>query len=266
MSNVYHSLLGGNFTQDWSNAGLITTDGNWDLVPSIIGYRGDDITSATGINPQTLLGDGTVVVNVEANETNPNTFTTGGVAEFAITNPTIALQGSGIADAPHIVLFLNTTGVSNVIFSFNARDIDGSADNAIQPIAVQYRVGATGAWTNLPTAFVADATTGGTATQATAVSVILPTAAESQAQVQVRVITANAVGRDEWVGIDDISVTSTPGAAATVSIADAAVAEGNTGNTPLVFTLTRNDTTAAATIGYTVSFSGTAMRLTSLLP
>lgn len=258
MSNVHHSLLGGNFFQDWSNAGLITVDGNWDLVPSIIGYRGDDITSATGINPQTLLGDGTVVVNVEANEANPNTFTTGGVAEFAITNPTIALQGSGTADAPHIVLFLNTTGVSNVIFSFNARDIDGSADNAIQPIAVQYRVGATGAWTDLPAGFVADATTGGTATQVTAVSVTLPTAAENQAQVQVRVITSNAVGSDEWVGIDDISVTSTPGAAATVSIADASVVEGNAGTTPLTFTVTRTDTAAAATVDYAVSFPGSA--------
>ncbi len=259
MSNVYFALSGGNFSQNWTDPALITVDGNWDLVPSIIGYRGDDITAAIGVNPQTLTGDGTVVVNVEANELTPNTFTTGGVAEFAIANPTIALQGSGTADAPHIVLFLNTTGVRNVIFSFNARDIDGSVDNAIQPIAVQYRVGTTGAWTDLPAGFVADATSGPSlATLVTPVSVTLPTAAENQAQLQVRVITANAVGSDEWVGIDDLLVTATPGSAATVSIADASIAEGNAGTTPLAFTVTRTDTTAAASVDYTVSFPATA--------
>src|SRR5262245_61622726 len=36
------------FSQDWTNTGLITTDGNWAGVPGIIGYRGDDLTTATG--------------------------------------------------------------------------------------------------------------------------------------------------------------------------------------------------------------------------
>ena len=33
-------------------------------------------------------------------------LTNGGVAEFEIANPTIALQGSGTADAPNIILYL----------------------------------------------------------------------------------------------------------------------------------------------------------------
>ena len=41
--------------------------------------------------------------------------------------------------------------------SFVLRDIDGTTDNAVQPVAVQYRVGATGTFTNLPAGFVADA-------------------------------------------------------------------------------------------------------------
>ncbi|WP_281414641.1 ExeM/NucH family extracellular endonuclease [Plastoroseomonas arctica] len=266
MSNVYHALLGGNFAQDWSDGGLIATDGNWDNVPSIIGYRGDNDAVAIGTNPQLVLGDstgplvgGVVSLNVEANETNPATFATGGVAEFALTNPTIALNGSGTADAPYIVVLLNTTGVSNVVFSFNARDLDASVDNAVQQLAVQYRVGASGAWTDIPAGFVADATSGPSlATLVTPVSVTLPTAAENQAQVQVRVITVNAAGNDEWAGIDDILVTSTAGTAATVSIADAAILEGNAGTTPLAFTLTRTDTTAAATVDYAITFPTSA--------
>ena len=88
------------FTQDWSNTGLITTNNVWTGVPGIIGYRGDDITAATGVDPQTLLGEGTIVVNVTANQTNPNTNTAGGVAEFESTYNVVALQGSGTADAP----------------------------------------------------------------------------------------------------------------------------------------------------------------------
>jgi hypothetical protein len=138
----------------------------------------------------------------------PDTFTTGGVTEFEITNPVVALQGSGTADAPHIVINLNTTGQSNIAISYNVRDIDGSADNAVQPVALQYRIGATGNFTNVPAAFIADATTGpGSATLITPVNVVLPAATNNQPLVQLRVITTNAVGNDEWVGIDNISIS-----------------------------------------------------------
>src|SRR5262245_44879665 len=133
------------FSQDWTNIGLITTDDNWSGVAGIVGYRGDGLTGATAVDPQTVLADGSATpVDVNANQSNPNTCTTGGVSEFHITNPVFALQGSGTARAPHLVIHLNTTGLSNIGISYNLRDIDGSADNAIQPVALQYRVGASG--------------------------------------------------------------------------------------------------------------------------
>src|SRR5262245_47472903 len=149
------------FSQNWSNLGLITTDNDWSGVPGVIGYRGDDLTTATGTNPQTIVADGSgTPVDVEANETNPNVFASWCVAEFQITDPTIALNGSGTADAPHIVITLNTTGQMNINVAYNLRDLDGSADNAIMPVALQYRVGTTGNYTDVPAGFVADATTG----------------------------------------------------------------------------------------------------------
>src|SRR6185369_6354758 len=55
--------------------------------------------------------------------------------------------------------------------------------------------------------FVADATTGPSlATKVTPVSVTLPAAADNQPLVQVRIITTNAIGNDEWVGIDDLLI------------------------------------------------------------
>lgn len=206
---TYHNLASGNLSQDWTNAAMIATDDNWSGVLSIEGFRGDNLTAATNSDPQTLLLEDTApVLDVNANNTAPDTFATGGVAEFAITNPSIGLNGSGTADAPYIQLYLNTTGRNTVVLAFNARDLDGSADDAIQQIAVHYRVGTTGTWTNLPAGYIADATSGAAATLVTARSVTLPAAAENQAQVQIRIMTANAPGNDEWVGIDDIVVSS----------------------------------------------------------
>ncbi|MBP7354565.1 MAG: ExeM/NucH family extracellular endonuclease, partial [Longilinea sp.] len=152
--------------------------------------------------------DTLLVVDVNANQTQPDTYTTGGVTEFEITNPVVALSGSGTADAPYILVNLDTTGSTNIQVSYNVRDIDGSVDNTAQQVALHYRVGNSATWTNVPAAYIADATTGGTATQVTPVSVTLPAAAENQSLVQIRVMTTNANGNDEAVGIDDISVTS----------------------------------------------------------
>lgn len=211
MSTSYHSLASGTFTQNWNNVGQITTNDDWVGVPSITGYRGDDVTAITGTDPRTLTADApAVVIDVNANQANPDTFTTGGVTEFEIANPTVALAGSGTADAPSLVFYLDATGQQDIRVQFNARDIDGSADDAIQQLNVQYRIGSTGDWTNVEGGYFADVTTGGSAAQVTAVDVTLPAAVNNQAQVEVRVITTNAPGNDEWVGIDDINISSAP--------------------------------------------------------
>jgi hypothetical protein len=205
LDTSYHNLALSDFSQDWSNAALITTDHNWDLVPSIMGYRGDGLTSVIGSDPQTLLFDGsTTPINVFANQTNP--IVNGGIAEFS---GTVALQASGTADAPQLVFHLNATGRQNVRFTFTAKDIDPT-DNAITPVAVQYRVGNTGNFTNLSDGAIADITTPGNPffPRQARLSILLPTTVNNQAQVQIRVLTTNAVSTDEWVAIDDIQVTS----------------------------------------------------------
>lgn len=208
---VYQALP---FAQDWTNIGLITISDDWSGVPGILGYLGDYLpsTSPTGIDPQTIITDTTfTALDVNANRTDPNTFTSGGVTEFELTDPVVALQGSGTADAPFLLIHIDTTGLSNIFVQYNLRDIDGSGDNAVQPVALHYRVGTSGNFTNVPAAFVADATTGPSlANLVTPVGVLLPAAVDNQPQVQLRVITSNAVGSDEWVGIDDISITVGP--------------------------------------------------------
>ncbi|HEY5723339.1 MAG TPA: Calx-beta domain-containing protein [Allosphingosinicella sp.] len=260
MSTTKHVLSSGNFLQNWSNTGLITANDNWSLVPSIVGYLGQDITTSTGTDPRTLTTSSAALndLDVIANQTN-TAITNGGVAEFEITDPVVALQGSGTADAPHLVIYLDATGRENIVFSFRARDLDGSADNAIMQVAVQYRVGGAGAWIDIPAGYIADATTGpSTLGPDTLVSVTLPAAANGAADLEVRVITTNAVGNDEWVGIDDISVTSDAAVVSgpgELSIADNSVTEGDTGTTNLSFTVTRdNGSSGAVSATWTITF------------
>lgn len=212
------------FSQDWSNTGLITVSDSWSGVPGIEGFRGDGLTGATAVDPQTVLAaDDAGVLDVNANVTGPNTFTTGGVTEVAIADAVVALQGSGTARAPYLRLTLDTQGHAGIRVRYNARDVDGSADNAVQPLALHYRIGTTGAWTNVPAAYIADATTGpNLAVAVTPVSVVLPSAVDNQPVVQLRIMTTDAVGADELVGIDDIVVDEAPAVTAPSIVAAAA--------------------------------------------
>ena len=259
MSAVYFDLSTGSFTQEWSAATLANDD--WSLVPSIIGYRGDDVTAIIGTDPQTLVNDGTLTPDVNVNTTGPNVFNTGGVTFFtganAANNSVVALSGSGTADAPNLVLHLNATGRENVAVNYLLRDLDGSTDNSTQPVALQYRIGNTGTWTNVAAGFVNDASGGpSTATKTNAVTAVLPAAVNGQAQLQVRIITVNATGNDEWIGIDDIVVSSTPAASAnpTVNLSVTTNAGTEAGTTVVTVTATAS---AAVTGAQTVNLAVT---------
>lgn len=256
-------------TQNWSNTGLITTNGDWSMVPGIIGYRGDNLTASTGTDPQTILLDGSATpVDVNANRNDPDTFLSGGVTEFdGIPNPVVALNGSGTADAPHLVINLNTSGTTAINVAYNLRDLDASADNSLQRFALQYRVGNSGNYTNLPGGFVADATTGPSqATLVTPVSVTLPAAAENQPLIQVRIITANADGNDEWVGIDDINITGTGGGTINLSgVGMAAPSQVGPGQTSLLtVTVTPANTPPSTGIGVVADLSSIGLLATQM--
>jgi hypothetical protein len=200
------------FAQSWSDTTLIALDDDWSGVPGIVGYRGDGLAGGAGADPQEIVADGAATpIDVIANQTRPSMLSSGGVAEFELGDPTVALQGSGTADAPHLILALDTRGYRAIEVSYALRDLDASGADAVQPVALQYRVGAEGEYTNVPAAFVADATTGPSlAMRVTAVVVTLPPAVDDAALVQIRILTADANGADEWVGVDDVRITGLP--------------------------------------------------------
>ena len=212
-------------SQNWTNTGLITANDVWSGVPGVIGYRGDDLVMFSGADPRTITAaDDPGVIDVNANETDPNTFGAGGLTEFQIANPVVAFQGSSTADAPYMKLHVNTLGMTSVTLSYRLRDIDGSFDNAPQQVNAQYRIGSSGSWTNIPGTYVADATQGPSLSGLeTPVSVVLPAAAVNQPQVQIRIMTTNALSVDEWVGVDDISVTGVSNQVSDIGVGDVCV-------------------------------------------
>ncbi len=198
------------FAQAWSETGLISRDDDWAGVAGVVGHRGDGLTSAPGADPRLVVADGSgTPVDVNANEVDPRAVgLAAGVTEFELPDPVVALQGSATAAAPHLVLSLDTRGRSGVAVRYRLRDVDPSSTaNAVQAVALQYRIGEAGHFVALPGAFVADATTGpGQATLVSPVSAVLPAAADDKPLVQLRIITTNTVGQDEWVGVDDLEV------------------------------------------------------------
>jgi hypothetical protein len=197
--------------QSWSDTALIITDDDWSRVPAMVGYRGDGLASEPGTDPRTVLADGSATpVDVGANRTDPGAVgVAAGVAEFELADPVVAIEGSATASAPHIAVALDTRGRAGIAVRLVLRDIDASAADAVEPVALQYRVGGAGDFQNAPGGFVADATTGpGEATARTELRTVLPAAVDDQELVLVRVITTDAVGRDEWVGVDDIEVSA----------------------------------------------------------
>lgn len=261
MSATYWKLANGDLVQDWSNTSLLATNDVWDNVPSIVGFRGDGLTSGTGTDPRTITASSSVV-DVNVNQTNPLTFNTGGVTEFQLANPVVALTGSGTASAPYLAFYLDATGRSSISLSFLLRDLETGPDDAVQQVAVQYRLNDSSVWKNVPGGYVADATGGPNSANpllTTPVSVTLPSDANNAATLQVRIMTTNAAGNDEWVGIDDIRVSSgapvkVPG---TLSIADASTTEGDSGSHNIDFTVSRiGGADGAVDATYTLTLPG----------
>ena len=242
------------FSQNWTTTTLISVDDDWSGVPGIVGYRGDDLSTAIPADLQTLVADGSSTpIDVNANNPDPTAAVSGGVYEFdTIANPTIGMQGSATSDIPHIVINLNTSGTTALNIAYNLRDLD-TTDVAVQPFALQYRVGNTGPYTNIPAGFVSDASADGGATLVTPVSAALPAAAENQPLVQVRIMTTNVVGSDAMVGIDDIAVTGTGGGTVSLSGVGASSPSAVPPGAATLLTTTVTPATNPASTGITVT-------------
>ena len=116
-------------------------------------------------------------------------FATGGVTEFDIADDVVALAGQRHRRRALLQALPEHDRPVGHHGAYNLRDIDGSADNAMQQVALHFRVGASGALHRRPRGVRRRRPTGGAATLVTPVCAVLPAAANNQALVQVRVMT-----------------------------------------------------------------------------
>lgn len=222
-NGTYHNFTGGNLNLNITptTTNLITSNDDWSGFTGIEGYCGTGLTGTHGVDPQTVLTSEYATLPsaghtcVNANKGNPSAFNTGGVTEFDRGDYlAIGFQGNVQAN-PYLVFYLNTTGQDFVGISFDVTDIDVGSNNSVSPVALQYRIGETGNFTNVPAGYVADATEGPSlAGKKTSRNVVLPLDANNQPKLQVRLISTNAAGPggsstpDEWIGINNIILTN----------------------------------------------------------
>ena len=204
------------YTQDWSG---LTASSTWADFPGVEGFTtGTSISASNQPNTTdvgTLTAEGTLTSNlaIQASTSLPNTVSTGGVLGFAsvpTADKTVALSATGTITTPLLAFHLDTTGKSGIGVAYDLQDLDSGTDDQPTRVALQYRVGTAGPYTNVPSAYVTDATTVSNPTvTSTPVSASLPSAVDGQADVFVRVITLdNATGSNEHVGIDNINITA----------------------------------------------------------
>ena len=159
------------FTQDWTNTSQINFADNWSTggpapntpgVQGIIGFLGQDITTLTDIDPQTLLGVSASATDVDVIPNQTNTaITNGGVggipdsrtrsSHSRLRPPRMRRTSCSTSTRPAL-----RTSPFRTTCATSTRP----ADNAIQQFALQYRVGSSGFFTNVPAGYVADATDG----------------------------------------------------------------------------------------------------------
>jgi hypothetical protein len=231
----YYNFSGGNLsltlTSSPSVADLIDANNDWSLVNYVEGYKGDNL-SAEGTDPQ-LVTNTEFVSNIlpidgsetfiQANKGNTSAVNNGGLAEFDRAPDALDIcygfQGNVQSDNPYMVFYINTTGYNDIKMSYRVRDVDAGNNSSVSAIALQYRIGNTGPFINLSDGYIADATQGPNIKGlVTTRNVTLPAAVNNQPQVQIRLITSNAAGPDEWIGVNNIIIGPFAPTAASVNV------------------------------------------------
>jgi hypothetical protein len=188
---------------------------------------------------------------------------TNGVYDF---NDKIGMLYSGTVSRA-ICLSINTTGLSAINISFDAMTIrnpyDGNSNTRINEMILQYRIGNTGAFTNISGTEYQNNTvtqTSGTAAQnLQSINITLPGAINNQPEVQLRWVYRDVTGAGgrPSMGVDNISVSGTPSVGIPVSLS-ASASNGSEANTTVI-TLTATASsavTANETIDLAVSGIG----------
>ncbi len=215
--NVYQPLP---FTEAWgTDLDRFETDNDWSNVPGIEGYGGTDLPLGPDVDPRDVLTPSTAggpVILANQIAFSNSVASSAAVFEFepatgGVTELEVALHANSTYHAPFLILYLDATGLEDIQVAYDVTDIDPNNADADQEVALQYRVGESGQFTYVENSFIEDATDlPENSKRVTPISVTLPPAANGAAQLQLRILTTNSTGADEFIAIDNISVSGSP--------------------------------------------------------
>ncbi len=209
------------FSQDFGTATFSTLPAG---VAAWSGLNGGSISSsasAANSNP----GEDAVVSATTTSETTGGSYgyAAAGNARFYVQTSSNATNG-----ANQLAVAVNTVGKTSVVLGYSVEII--SAQPRTVGVLCQYRVGSSGAWTNVAASSGLNpySQAGGITGVKTTVQATLPLAAENQPVVQIRWATWRGTesGSSSGIAIDSISVTGTAtGTSLTVTPAPSSFSE-----------------------------------------
>ena len=159
------------FTQNWTNTDLITAPITGPAFRASSGFAARIRPRPRSVDPQNTLGVSRVDERPRRDRRpdQPGDHKWRCRPNSSLPTQSLPCRHRTPSEAPYLLFHLDTTGVGNVASLVQPSRHRRSGDNAVQQVALQYRVGASGSFTNVPAGYVADATTGRAATLVTTV-------------------------------------------------------------------------------------------------
>lgn len=148
---------------------------------------------------------------------------------YYLNNDGIGMLATGSTAPGALIVAINTTGLNNISISWVCRTIlnQASRDNSI---ALQYRIGTTGNFTDLGTASTYSSTGKANGDVSATYMETLPAAAENQPVVQVRWIyweSNSTSGSRDKISVDDIAISSAVGGCTAPAVTASAVSDSS---------------------------------------
>lgn len=211
------------------------------------GLNGDNISSQSSAEGSAPTGNATITSRTSTTTTGgAYGYATGGDAKLYIQT---SINNTNGVNQP--VVAINTTGASNISFSYTVDVISAQARTV--GVVAQYRVGTSGAWTSITATSGSNpfSQANGTTGLKTTVTASLPSAANNQPVVQIRwaIWRGTETGSSSGIAIDNISVAAP--SAPTISIAGAVTSFNTfagTASAAQSFTATGTNLTAAIAV------------------
>lgn len=201
------------------------------------GWQGWNVSGAINTAYVTTAPNADQTISVQTNATAPGALVGDFIGKIGVMS-----TGNATTGQKTICLSINTTALTSIVVSYNAAT-QRTENTRLNGLGLQYRIGTSGAFTNVASSeyqnqLTPTNTTGTGSVNVQNISVTLPIACDNQSVVQLRWVIRDISGSGNRPGfsIDDVNVSGTPASSNTITTNTALVGSpfcvsGSTGAT-----------------------------------